>query len=134
VRCAQQRSIGITPYWVTHQIFVSRRAVATTASPCYKFACKKFRNFRMPDPELIVSPLSRIVDDNGEHVEVCIYRLEDTEDTDWTLEIVASDGCSTKWEEPFESAEAALAEALSAIKDEGIKSFSEERVPKSALN
>ncbi len=52
----------------------------------------------MTDPKLINSPLSRIVDEDGERVEVCIYRVEDA---DWTLEIVAGDGCSTLWEEPL---------------------------------
>jgi uncharacterized protein len=78
----------------------------------------------MPDPKLITSPLSGFVEENGDRVDIAIYRLED-EDAEWSLEIVASDGCSTVWEEPFESDEAALAEALSAIKDEGIKSFFE---------
>jgi hypothetical protein len=45
----------------------------------------------MPDPEIIVSPLSRIVEIDGESVEIAIYRLKDTE---WSREIVASDGCS----------------------------------------
>lgn len=85
----------------------------------------------MPDPKLIDSPLSRVVEEDGERVEILIYRLEDAE---WTLEIVASDGCSTVWDSPFESDDAALAEALSAIKDEGIKSFSEGGATKSALH
>jgi uncharacterized protein len=85
----------------------------------------------MTDPKLINSPLSRSVEENGNRVDVCIYRLEDTE---WSLEIVASNGCSTVWEEPFESDEAALAEALEAIKDEGIKSFFEGVPLKSGLH
>ena len=85
----------------------------------------------MPDPKLINSPLSRSVEENGDRVEIAIYRLEDT---DWSLEIVAADGCSTVWEEPFNSDEAALAEALSAIKDEGIKSFFEGVPEKGALH
>ncbi len=85
----------------------------------------------MPDPKLITSRLSRFVEENGARVEIAIYRLDDT---DWTLEIVASDGCATLWEEPFESEEAALAEALSAIKDEGIKSFFEGAAGKRGLH
>lgn len=85
----------------------------------------------MPDPKLINSPLSRSVEENGDRVDVCIYRLEDTE---WSLEIVASDGCSTVWDDLFASDEAALAEALSAIKDEGIPSFFEGAAGKSALH
>jgi hypothetical protein len=71
----------------------------------------------MPDPKLITSSLSRFVEENGDRVEIAIYRLEDT---DWSLEIVAADGCSTVWDDLFASDEAALAEALSAIKDEEI--------------
>lgn len=63
----------------------------------------------MPDPKLIDSPLSRVVEEGGESVEVYIYRLEDT---DWTLEIVASDGFLTVWSRRFASDEAALAEPV----------------------
>jgi hypothetical protein len=76
----------------------------------------------MTDSKLIASPLSLVVEENGERVEISIYRLEDS---DWSLEIVASDGCSTVWEKPFESDEAAFAEAFGAITDEGIESFFE---------
>ena len=85
----------------------------------------------MPDPEIIVSPLSRIVEKDGERVEIAIYRLEDTE---WSLEIVASDGCSTVWDDLFSSDEAALAEALSAIEEDGIKSFLESAAQKAGLH
>jgi hypothetical protein len=76
----------------------------------------------MTDPKLITSSLSRVIEENGARVEIAIYCLEDSE---WTLEVVASDGCSTVWEEPFDSEQAALEEALSAIKEEGIASFFE---------
>ncbi len=62
----------------------------------------------MPDSKLNISPLSRFVEENGNRVEIAIYRLDDT---DWNLEIVASDGCSTVWDDLFSSDEAALAEA-----------------------
>jgi uncharacterized protein len=52
----------------------------------------------MPDPDIIDSPLSRIVEKDGERVEIAIYRLEDTE---WSLEIVASDNSSTVWDNHF---------------------------------
>ncbi len=83
----------------------------------------------MADPKLIDSPLSRVVEEDGASVEVCIYRLEDT--AEWSLEIVAEDGTSTVWDEPFPSDEAALAEALKTIKEEGIGSFSEADAGKS---
>ncbi len=85
----------------------------------------------MPDPELIDSPLSRVFEEDGESVEIFICRIADAE---WTLEIVASDGCSTVWEEPFESEAAALLEAVIAIKDEGIKSFFEDVAEKGGLH
>lgn len=75
----------------------------------------------MHEPDIAVSSLSRSIEQSGERIVVRIYRLNDS---DWILEIVSRDGCSTLWAEPFESDEAALAEALNAIKDEGIKSFS----------
>jgi hypothetical protein len=76
----------------------------------------------MADPQLIESPLSRVVEEDGVSVEVCIYRLENTE---WSLEIVAENGTSTVWDDMFPSDEAALAEALKAIKEDGITAFSE---------
>jgi hypothetical protein len=69
----------------------------------------------MADPKLIISPLSRVVVENGDFVEVAIVRLEYT---CWNLEIVASDGCVTAWEAPFESDEAAFVEAFSAFSSE----------------
>jgi hypothetical protein len=53
---------------------------------------------------------------------------------EWSLEIVASNGCSTVWDDLFASDEAALSEGLSAIKDEGIPSFSQGVPVKGALH
>jgi hypothetical protein len=77
----------------------------------------------MTDPKIIDSPLSRVVEEDGESVEVRICRLENTE---WSLEIVAKNGTSTVWDDLclFPSDEVALAEALKAIKEDGIRSFS----------
>lgn len=77
----------------------------------------------MDDPKIIDSPLSRVVDQGDVSVEICIYRLEET---DWTLEVVAENGTSTVWEDQFSSDEVALAEALNAIAQDGIESFSGE--------
>ena len=74
----------------------------------------------MADPKLFISPLSRVVEENGDFVEIVIFRLEHT---GWNLEIVASDGCVTVWEVVFQSDEAAFVEAFSVIKDEGVRSF-----------
>ena len=43
----------------------------------------------MTDPKLINSPVSRSVEENGDRVEIAIYRLEDAV-TEWSLEIVAA--------------------------------------------
>jgi len=83
----------------------------------------------MPDPKIIDSPLSRVVKKDGHRVDVRIYRLEDTE---WSLEIVASDNNSTVWDDLFASDEAALSEALNAIEEDGIESFSEDPATKAA--
>ena len=52
----------------------------------------------MPDPKIINSSLSQFVEKEGQRVEVCIYRLET--EAGWLLEIVASDGTSTVWDDP----------------------------------
>jgi hypothetical protein len=85
----------------------------------------------MTDPKLIISPLSRVVEESGDFVEIAIFRLEYT---GWNLEIVASDGCVTGWETLFESDEAAFVEAFSAIKDEGITSFFRRAASKGGLH
>lgn len=85
----------------------------------------------MTDPTIIVSPLSRVVEEDGQSVEVAIYRLENTE---WSFEIVASDGCSTVWDDLFASEEAGLAGAHSAIKDDGLKSLSQAAATKDIIH
>lgn len=85
----------------------------------------------MNEPKLIRSPLSRTVSRENRTVQIKIYRLEHTA---WSLEIVAEDGNSTVWDDPFEPDQEALAEALQAIKDDGIASFSEEVAPKRTLH
>lgn len=70
--------------------------------------------------ELIYSDLQTTFTKDGHTVEINIYRLPES---DWVLEIVDQENNSTVWDEPFLSDEAALAEALQAIKDEGIMAF-----------
>ncbi|MCL1127492.1 hypothetical protein [Shewanella surugensis] len=73
------------------------------------------------DVELTFSPLSRKFEQGGQSVEIDIFK-GDTKG--WILEIIATCGTSTVWEDPFESDQAALDEALTAISNEGIESFS----------
>jgi hypothetical protein len=65
-------------------------------------------------PRLIHSPRSGTVTKDGVAVEVCIYRLADT---NWTLEVVDSEGTSTVWDGEFETDEAAYAEFQETIEN-----------------
>lgn len=75
----------------------------------------------MKDPNLVFSghngPFSR----DGITVEVSIVRLE--EGTEWTLEVTNANGTSIVWDDPFASDDAAYAEFLSTVKEEGMKVF-----------
>jgi len=73
----------------------------------------------MTEPQIIDSPLSRVVEEGGVRVDVRIYRLENTK---WSLEIVAENGTSTVWDDLFLSDEVALSGALKAIEEDGIMS------------
>jgi len=73
------------------------------------------------DYTLIHSPLQRRITRDGISIDVMIYRGEDEEG--WILEVVDHLGGSTVWDDPFPSDQAALDEAMSAIKAEGIGSF-----------
>ena len=53
-------------------------------------------------------------------VSIQIYR---STDSSWMLEVVAADGNATVWNDAFDSEDAALGEAILAIRDEGIQSF-----------
>lgn len=75
----------------------------------------------MSDPKIIVSPLSQFFEKDGQRVEICIYRLETV--AGWSLEIVASDGTSTVWDDLFATETEAHAEAQNVIEEEGISSF-----------
>ncbi len=79
--------------------------------------------------DLIDSPLSQILQEDNEQIEVLIYRLPDS---DWTLEVVNQNGTSTVWDETFPSDQEALSVALDGIKAAGgIQAFSELSDPRS---
>ena len=73
------------------------------------------------EPNLVTSALSRNVTQDGITVELCIYRLETK--TEWALEVVTSDGASIVWDNQFPSDEAANAEFLRTIDEEGVATF-----------
>ena len=66
----------------------------------------------MADPEIIKSRHSGTFTKDGVTVEVCIYRLTNTQ---WTLEVVDREGTSTVWDDEFVSDDEAHAEFLSSI-------------------
>jgi hypothetical protein len=69
------------------------------------------------------SPLKRDITRDGATVRICIYRGRD--DAGWILEVEDELGGSTCWDDLFDSDQAALAEALQTIAEEGIRSFSD---------
>ncbi len=77
----------------------------------------------MKDPNLVISGLSCEHLQGDDDIRIEIYRLEHEED--WTLEVVANDGTSTVWDDPFDSDRSALDEAIRAIHEEGIRAFHE---------
>lgn len=70
--------------------------------------------------EIKMSPLCREVTRDGVTVYIDIY--EDGAGG-WILEVVDEYNNSTVWNDPFDTDEAALREALDAIENEGIVSF-----------
>ena len=72
------------------------------------------------ETEIKMSPLCQAVTVEGKTVQVDIY--EDGEGG-WLLEIVDEHNNSTVWQDPFETEEKALEEALDAIEKEGIESL-----------
>lgn len=85
-----------------------------------------------PTDEVIEhSPLERVITQDGETVSVFIYRGR--ADPGWLLEIEDELGGSTCWEDPFDTDQAALDEALQTIAEEGIHSFAERQVEQRTL-
>ena len=70
--------------------------------------------------EVKFSPLCQTVERDAKSVEIMIY--EDG-DGGWILEVVDENDNSTVWDEPFDSDQSALDEALATIEDDGIDSL-----------
>jgi len=66
------------------------------------------------------SALCQTVERDGKSVELMIY--EDG-DGGWILEVVDENDNSTVWDEPFDSDQSALDEALETIEADGIESL-----------
>jgi hypothetical protein len=70
--------------------------------------------------QLAYSALSRTVREGDTEVRIEICRLEST---DWSLSVVDETGALTLWSELFPTEQAALDEAMKAIRKEGIETF-----------
>jgi len=66
------------------------------------------------------SPLTQSVTRDGKTVQVDIY---ENGEGGWLLEVVDEYWNSTVWDEPFTTDQAALAEALKTIEEDGIESL-----------
>jgi uncharacterized protein len=77
-------------------------------------------------PNFVRSDLSGRVTKDGLSVDVEIYRL--AIDPKWFLEVIDHAGGSTVWDDPFESDEDALAAFHAVLVDEGIETFSGQKV------
>lgn len=69
-----------------------------------------------------VSDLSRVFARDGWELDIEI--CEDGSGK-WILQVIDERGTATVWTEPFDTEQLALDEALRAIEEEGIESFSE---------
>lgn len=75
------------------------------------------------EPKIIDSELSGHVTKDGITVELCIYRLENT---DWSLEVINSKGTSIVWDDLFSSDHNAFDEFNKTIAEEGMASFEDD--------
>ena len=72
------------------------------------------------DFELIMSPLCQTIEKKGKAVQVEIYNGDSG---GWMLEVVDEYNNSTVWDEEFPTDQAALDEAIDAVKVDGIASL-----------
>ncbi len=75
----------------------------------------------MRDPDLVTSGLSRQVLIEGHNLQIKIYRI--ATEPRWSLEVVDENGTSTVWDDLFDSDQAALAEVMKTIDEEGLGPF-----------
>jgi hypothetical protein len=73
---------------------------------------------------LVFSEFSGIYEEDGEEIEVRIYRTAGGSDG-WTLEVVNSADMSITWDQDFASENDAYRELLQTLDEEGIHAFSE---------
>lgn len=74
-----------------------------------------------PQPELMESPLSRSLEQEGVRLTVNIVRL--VTERDWSLEVVNEDGASTVWDDVFATDSDADAAFQRVLATEGVEAF-----------
>jgi uncharacterized protein len=77
----------------------------------------------MSDPEIVMSPLCRVIIEDGTKIQVDIYRGEN--ESGWILEVVDEENASTIWDDPFDTDQQALDAVMEVIEKDGIRSFLE---------
>ena len=70
--------------------------------------------------EVKMSPLCQTVTREGKTVKIDIYK---DDEGGWLLEVIDEYNNSTVWDDPFDTDESALKEALDTIEKEGIESL-----------
>ena len=76
-----------------------------------------------PDPTLVTSNLSCHFSKDDITVELCIYKLENT---DWSLEVINSNGTSKVWDDMFSSDQDAHDEFMKTVAEEGMSPFQDD--------
>jgi uncharacterized protein len=74
----------------------------------------------LDDVEIEHSPLCRTVTEGDFSINILIYK---DGNYGWILEVEDEYGCSTLWDEPFFTDQAALDEAMKTIEEDGVSSF-----------
>ena len=77
----------------------------------------------MSDPEIVMSPLCRVISEDDTEIQIDIYRGEN--ESGWTLEVIDEENASTVWDDLFDTDQEALDAAMKVIEQDGIKSFLE---------
>jgi len=70
--------------------------------------------------QIIMSPLCRSFERDGITLQIEIFR---SDESDWTLEVVNPANTSIVWDKTFQSDKSALEEFHQTIRNEGIRSF-----------
>lgn len=70
------------------------------------------------ESKFVLSHLSQSFEENGIHVQVNIYRLED--ESVWWLRVIDEEGMFTIWDEPFDSDQEAWDYFRGEVADNGL--------------